>query len=137
MRLADDQKTLIRESFGRVAPGADAAGKLFYGRLFEVAPQVRDLFHGDVAEQGLRLMQAIAYAVLSLDRMEELLAAAEELGRRHARYGVRDEHYSAFWAALLWTLEERLGPAFTPEVREAWGAFYDLFATTMKRGAAS
>jgi hemoglobin-like flavoprotein len=34
---------------------------------------------------------------------------------------------------LLWTLEQELGPAFTPEVRDAWTEAYLLLATVMRR----
>ena len=39
-------------------------------------------------------------------------------------------------SALIWTLEQGLGPDFTPEVREAWTATYALVAGSMKRAAA-
>jgi hemoglobin-like flavoprotein len=53
-------------------------------------------------------------------------------GRRHVTYGVRPEHYYTVGAALLWTLEQRLGAAFTPAVREAWVAAYGVLANTMR-----
>lgn len=56
--------------------------------------------------------------------------------RRHAGYGVRDEHYEAVATALIWTLGTGLGDAFTPEVREAWATMYWIVADTMKEGAA-
>jgi nitric oxide dioxygenase len=60
----------------------------------------------------------------------------EPLGRRHAGYGVRDEHYTAGGHALLWTLEQGLGDAFTPEVRDAWSAAYGWLAYRMQSAAA-
>lgn len=60
-----------------------------------------------------------------------------ELGRRqHVAYGVRAGHYDPVGAALLWTLGQGLGPAFTDPVREAWTAAYTLVAQTMQDGAA-
>jgi len=38
--------------------------------------------------------------------------------------------------ALLWTLEQGLGAAFTPDVRAAWTRVYGLLAETMQAGAA-
>jgi hemoglobin-like flavoprotein len=60
----------------------------------------------------------------------------EDLGRRHAAYGVTDDHYDTVGAALLWTLEKGLGDAFTAEAREAWTTVYGLLASTMKNAAA-
>jgi hemoglobin-like flavoprotein len=61
----------------------------------------------------------------------------EAMGRRHVSYGTRDEHYTTVLTALLQTLEESLGPAFTQEVRTAWTEALTLVADTMKRGAAA
>lgn len=134
--MTPEQKQLVRETFAQVAPIADAAAALFYGRLFELDPSLRPLFRGDMTEQGRKLMQTIAVVVHGLDRLPTLLPAVEALGRRHAGYGVRDEHYATVAAALLWTLEQGLGPAFTPAAREAWTAAYGLLATVMQRAAA-
>ena len=76
-------------------------------------------------------------AVRRLDRLEEIVPAVKQLGARHVQYGVKDEHYDTVAAALVWTLEQGLGPDFTPEVKEAWVAVYGVLAATMKEAAAS
>lgn len=131
------QKALVQESFAQVAAIAETAAALFYARLFELDPSLRPLFRGDLREQGRKLMQMIAVAVRGLDRLDAIVPAVQALGRRHAGYGVADEHYDTVGAALLWTLEQGLGPeTFTPDVREAWASVYRLLATTMKEAAA-
>jgi nitric oxide dioxygenase len=45
---------------------------------------------------------------------------------------VEDRHYDLVGAALLWTLEQGLGDAFTPSAREAWAAAYAAVATIMR-----
>jgi hemoglobin-like flavoprotein len=136
MTLTDNQKRLISESFRAVAPIAGTAAGLFYCRLFEIDPGVRPLFRGNIEDQGRKLMQTLGYAVASLDRLEQLLPALREMGRRHAGYGVAEPHYETVGAALLWTLGQGLADAFTPDVRQAWAALYGLLATEMKLGAA-
>ena len=89
-----------------------------------------------MAEQRRKLMQMLTAAVKGLDRLDRLVPVVEDLGRRHAGYGVADAHYDTVGAALLWTLEKGLGSAFTPEVKEAWATVYGLLATTMKNAAA-
>jgi hemoglobin-like flavoprotein len=131
-----EQLQLVRGTFARVEPISDQAAALFYGRLFELDPSLRSLFRGDMVEQGRKLMQMIAVVVHGLDRLPTIVPGIEALGRRHAGYGVRDGHYTTVGSALLWTLEQGLGPAFTPAVREAWTAAYTLLATVMQRAAA-
>ena len=129
------QKTLVQDSFVDIATIADDAAVLFYQRLFELDPSLRPLFRGDMAEQRKKLMQMLTAAVKGLDRLEQLVPVVQDLGRRHARYGVREQHYETVGAALLWTLEAGLGRGFTPEVRGAWTAVYTLLATTMMDAA--
>ena len=123
--------TLVKDSFRQVLPIADQAAALFYARLFELDPELRELFRGDMVEQGRKLMTMIATAVASLERLDAIVPAVRQLGARHAGYGVTEEHYATVGAALLWTLEKGLGPAFTPAVREAWTTTYSLLADTM------
>jgi hemoglobin-like flavoprotein len=80
-------------------------------------------------------MGMLRMVVRGLDRLEQLVPAVQALGRRHAGYGVRDEHYATVGAALLWTLERGLGEAFTPATRAAWAAAYALLAATMQQAA--
>ena len=133
--ITPTQKGLVQETFGLVAPIAPTAAALFYQRLFDLDPTLRPMFKGDIAEQGKKLMQALALAVKSLDRPEALTPVLQDLGRRHARYGVTDAHYDTVGAALIWTLEQGLGGRFTADVREAWVAVYGVVATTMKLAA--
>ena len=133
--ITPTQKGLVKETFGLVIPIAPTAATLFYQRLFDLDPSVRPMFKGDLGEQGMMLMQALALAVKWLDRPESLRPVLRNLGRRHVKYGVTDAHYDTVGAALIWTLEKGLGERFTADVREAWVAVYDLIATTMKSAA--
>jgi len=130
------QIALVQETFAIIAPIADDAAVLFYRRLFELDPSLQRMFRGDMADQRRKLMQMLTAAVKGLSRLEQLVPVVEDLGRRHAGYGVADAHYDTVGAALLWTLEKGLGQAFTPEVREAWATVYGVLASTMKSAAA-
>jgi hemoglobin-like flavoprotein len=123
---------LVQQSFAKVAPIADEAAGLFYGRLFEIAPEVRPFFKGDITAQGRKLMSVLALAIGSLQNLSELVPIVQDLGRRHTGYGVRDEHYDRVAEALIWALGQGLGPDCTPEVKEAWMAVYTFLADTMK-----
>jgi hemoglobin-like flavoprotein len=134
--LTETQIALVQSSFATIAPIADDAAVLFYNRLFEIDPSLRQMFKGDMAEQRRKLMQMLSAAVKGLQRLDRLVPVVEDLGRRHAGYGVTDAHYETVGAALLWTLEKGLGRAFTPEMRDAWATVYGLLASTMKNAAA-
>jgi nitric oxide dioxygenase len=122
---------LVQDSFRKIVPIADQAAAIFYARLFDLDPELRPMFGGDMTEQGRKLMSMLATAVGSLTRLDQLLPVVRALGIRHNGYGVSEEHYATVGAALLWTLEKGLGPEFTPAVRDAWTNTYALLANTM------
>ena len=122
--MTPEQVAQVRASFQQVAPIADQAAALFYGRLFETAPELRALFTGDMEVQGQKLMAAIATVVNGLDEIQAIASAMSALAKRHVDYGARPEHYKLVGAALLWTLEQGLGSDFTPAVRAAWAEAY-------------
>jgi hemoglobin-like flavoprotein len=127
------QIALIRQSWVKVQPVSEQAARIFYDRLFEIAPELRALFRGDLREQGEKLMVMLSVVIHGLERLDTL-ASVQDLGARHARYGVRPEHYDAVGEALLWTLERGLSASFTGEVKEAWLAFYRRLASRMQAG---
>jgi hemoglobin-like flavoprotein len=129
--MNSDQVALIQHSFAKIGPIAQEAAALFYGRLFEIAPEVKPLFHGDMAEQGRKLMATLAVVVNGLADLESILPAASALAKRHLAYGVRAEHYGPVGVALLWTLERGLGAEWTPDLAAAWTDAYTLLSEYM------
>ena len=134
--MTPQQIALVQDSFRKVMPIADTAAAMFYARLFELDPSLRQLFKGELRKQGMMLMSMIGSAVRGLTDPNALVPVLHALGRRHAGYGVEDAHYTTVAAALLWTLERGLGNAFTPAAEQAWTRVYGLLAATMQQGAA-
>ena len=130
-RVTPDQVQAIQDSFKLVVPISQQAAALFYGRLFEIASDVKPLFRGDMTEQGRKLMATLGVVVNSIDKLEAILPAASALAKRHVDYGVKAEDYTPVGAALLWTLQQGLGKAWTPDLAQAWGAAYALLSDYM------
>lgn len=126
---------LVQTSFAKVTPMAEAAATLFYARLFETAPDIRPLFKGDMKEQGRKLMATLGVVVNGLRNLDAVLPAARALAVKHVAYGVKPQHYAPVGAALVWTLEQGLGPDFTPETKAAWLGAYDALSGTMIEAA--
>ena len=129
--MTPEQVTLVQQSFSKVAPIADQAAVLFYDRLFEVAPEVKPMFPSDMTEQRKKLMTTLAVVVNGLTNLEAVLPAASGLAKKHVNYGVKADHYAPVGAALLWTLEQGLGPDWTPHVKKAWTDAYTTLSQYM------
>ena len=133
--MTPEQVSLVKNSFAQVVPIADQAAEIFYAKLFELNPDYRSLFKGNMEEQGKKLMTMIATAVNSLDRLEDIVPAVQDLGRRHVGYGVEKKDYAVVGEALIWTLGQGLGDAFTDDVKSAWIVVYTVLADTMTAAA--
>ena len=133
--MTPDSKAIVVRTFGAFAPVADSALTLFYDKVFELAPQVRPMFTSAPAAQRAKLAAALTAAIGLLDDEARLRPVLSGLGQKHARFNLAPEHYAVVGEALLWTLAQTFGDAFTPEVRSAWTEFYGLVAETMLAGA--
>ncbi|WP_437958794.1 globin family protein [Sorangium sp. So ce119] len=128
---------LVQSSWAKVMPISDAASALFYERLFTLDPSVRPLFKSDITEQKKKLMQTLSVAVDGLSNLPKLVPVLQSLGVRHQGYMVAEHHYDLVGEALLWTLREGLGDAFSSDVEAAWKEVYGVIADVMKKAAAS
>ena len=126
---------LVQDSFAKVEPIAAVAGQNFYGRLFEIAPEVRPMFAGDITEQAGKLMTTLGLVVKGLTNLDTIVPVAENLARAHVDFGVTKEQYTPVGAALIETLEGGLGDDFTPEVKAAWLEAYTTLSTVMINAA--
>lgn len=136
--MSPEDKTLVKTTWAMVVPIADVAATLFYERLFALDSSLQPMFdRTDMKEQRRKLLAALGTVVNGLDNLEPLIPVLENLGRNHSRYGVKDAHYETVGAALLWTLEQGLGEAWTPAAKAAWTRAYGTVANVMRSAAAS
>lgn len=129
--MNDRQIELVQATFEQVKPISEIAADLFYGRLFELDHTLRPYFSDDLTKQKKKLMTALAFVVAGLNRPDFILPILRELGQRHVDYGVQPHYYHTVGAALLWTLRQGLGEAYTDEVEIAWAAAYSLLSEVM------
>ena len=134
--LSSRQKRMIRESFESIEEYEDSVVLLFYGRLFELAPEVRPLFKIEIREQAHKLMEMLRTVITALDRFDELRPQFAELGRRHLDYGAKPEHYEVLSSSLLWAMGQALGPEFDPETKAAWKSVLTAISAAMQQVAA-
>jgi hemoglobin-like flavoprotein len=117
----------IRACLTELYPRRREFAARFYERFFEQAPQVRRLFVHDTDKQQLMLYAAIAMSMRALESARMLDEELVEFGSRHARVGVKEEHFPIFGSVFLETLIEFLPHHDHPDLaRSWWGAFTDI-----------
>jgi hemoglobin-like flavoprotein len=131
--MTSEDIALVQESWRKIEPAKEIAAELFYMKLFELDPALREVFGDDLKERHKRFTQILAATVRGLDRVDVLLPAVRELGIRHPLFGAIDEHHASVASALLWTLEKGLRKDFTPDVKSAWIKTYGVLSQTMRQ----
>ena len=135
MTLTTAQIGLIRDSFHRLEPDVKRASELLYQRLFEIAPELREMFRGDMAGQGMQFMSTLGVIVRHFDDPETLRPHLEHLAQGHAAFGVKPEHFRPMGQALIWAMQKTMGENYPEGAAAAWEVAYELLAREMVRMA--
>ena len=85
--------------------------------------------------QGRKLTQTLGFIVDHLEDEETLLPAARDLAVRHLNYDVTESQYASVGAALIATLKQLLGSAFTADDEAAWTEVYGVLSDVMVKAA--
>ena len=131
--MTSHEINLVKDSWKTVANiDMETVGELFYNRLFEIAPEVKPMFsRSPMSEQSKKLLSALAYIIAKLDKLDDIIDEVQKLARKHTQYGVKESHYEAVGAALLWTLEKGLGDSWNEELKNAWIKTYTILSGAM------
>jgi nitric oxide dioxygenase len=129
--MTPKQIEMIENSWDYIILNVEEAGELFYKKLFEIRPELRPLFKGDLKSQSRKLTAMITFLVHKLNNISEVKVDIVALGQRHVKYEVKPEYYQTVAVALLWTLEQGLGSQWTDEMKEAWTELYTTLSGMM------
>jgi hemoglobin-like flavoprotein len=129
------QRQLVQQSFDALGDLSGPVAVLFYGKLFELDPAARRLFHIDIAVQARKIIETLDTVVESLDHFDAIRPRLADLGRQHVAYGVRSEQYETVSRALIWAIGQALGADFDAPTRSAWEQALSDVCAAMKKGA--
>lgn len=130
-----DTVSLIRSSFAAISHRSDELMRLFYGWLFRLSPETRDLFPVTMELQRTRFLRGLLHVVQMVDNPDELSVFLRQLGRDHRKFGVIRDHYDHVGDALVGSLKEVAGAAWNDRVEEAWRSAYSMVAEIMLEAA--
>lgn len=94
--------------------------RIFYAKLFGAAPGVRAMFPEDMELQSRKLTMVLDSIVANLENPEANSRMLGEMGRRHAGYGARPEHYHLVIETMIGAMREVLGTNADERVLDEW-----------------
>ncbi|WP_170611239.1 adenylate/guanylate cyclase domain-containing protein [Ruegeria arenilitoris] len=108
----------------------------FYSKLFELCPEVEDLFKSVGMEmQGRMLVQAIGLGIKNIENPGDLKIIYSSLGKRHINYGVRSEYYPFIITAVVETCKSMFGRKFDEQTEQDLQSLLEMVVSFMLEGA--
>ncbi len=145
--MTPEQTQLLARSFAKLENRLHDLGALIHQKLFEIFPESRRLFKGDLEEQKAKMVRVFAEFVRIKTRShyfmpvtgkggQAIIPGIGALGARHElNYGVRPEHYGYMREAVLYAIRTLLGREYTGEIGQVWAEAYDMLADAMQKQA--
>ncbi len=145
--MTPEQARLLAQSFLKLENRLYDLGSLVHQRLFELSPESRHLFKGDMDEQKLKMARVFAEFIRLQTRShhflpvtgkggEAVIPGIGSLGARHElNYGVRSKHFGYMREALLYAIRSLLGRDYNDEIGQAWAEAFDMLAGAMQSQA--
>ena len=148
--LTNKQKDIVYSTWRHLSDNLSDTGMRVFQYIFTQRPEVKNLFRFrdlDLSElpnnpyfrgHATHFMQAISAVVDNLDDLEtNLTPLLLALGEQHSKTrGFGIQYLEVFTHCLILVWEERLGCAFTPEVRAAWEKLFVFMLMTLREGYA-
>lgn len=125
---------IVKESAAILGENAEALTRLFYQRMFEGDPQVKEYFNEANQHKGEQ-QQALAGAIVAyathIETPSALGPAVELIAHKHVSLGIQPDHYPIVGKHLLGAIGELLGDLATDELINAWAEAYGQLADIM------
>jgi class 3 adenylate cyclase/hemoglobin-like flavoprotein len=123
----------LQSSLEHLLRNEDEFAAEFYRRIFEKSPEIRTLFKSNMVAQGRLLTHMLGGIIYTMSRPEFMQLGLKELGRNHARYGVKPEHYPIVLESLLETIQLQLGDIWNENLSVAWTQALTMITSEMKK----
>ncbi|MBN8236468.1 NO-inducible flavohemoprotein [Halobacillus kuroshimensis] len=128
-----DEKTvrIIKATVPVLEEHGEAITTLFYKRLFENYPELKNIFnqtHQRAGDQPRALANMVYMAALHIENLGAVLPQVRTVAEKHRSLNVQPEHYPIVGEYLLKAMKEVLGEQATDEVLGAWGEAYGVIA---------
>jgi hemoglobin-like flavoprotein len=124
--MTERQLLLLRNSWSFMMMRSEEAATLFYLRLFENVPLLKNVVKSDLKEQTGRFVNMITLILTKFQHPDDTLSEIRRVPEWRRRYSLREEHYPVVADSLMFTLRKSLGETFTKDVEAAWHAAFQL-----------
>jgi len=135
--MTHDEAKLVKGAFERLIRSGKgpAFARAFYRHLFTVAPEVREWFPKDMAEQNRKLVKTLGVLLGNLPEWHDIAGPARALGPQHGPFPIEPKHFEVFVTCLFQAMEEVTGVPIVSDAAIPFRmAFLRIGAEMMRSG---
>lgn len=131
MSMTQAQIAIVKATVPVLKQHGKTITSTMYNNMLHNHPEFRNLFSlraQQTGEQPAALARSVLAYAQYIDDLPKLRHAVERIAHKHVSLFIKPEHYPIVGQHLVGAFGEVLGPALTPEVKEAWIAAYGQLA---------
>ncbi|OEK76178.1 nitric oxide dioxygenase [Staphylococcus saprophyticus] len=132
--LTEREIQTIRDTVPLLKEKGQTITKIFYKRLFEVHPELKNVFNQTNQKKGLQssaLAMAVLAAAENIEDLTPIVPAIMPVVYKHCALQVQPEHYDIVGENLIWAIQEVTGLENNDPIIQTWikayGAIADAF----------
>ncbi|BCS21944.1 uncharacterized protein APUU_30169A [Aspergillus puulaauensis] len=132
--MTPEQTSVISQTIPVLQQYGEKITKVFYSNMLAAHPELNSVFNVTNQKSGYQarvLAEALYAYALNINNLEALTPMLELVCHRHASLEITPGQYDIVGKYLIEAMQEVLGDAFTPGIRDAWTAAYGALAGIM------
>lgn len=133
--MTPDQAELVQRSFAELSGSENALVKATLVAMAGLNPGVSALLSAAGGDVEAKVGDGLWHVIENLHVIDTIADYVAGVGEALSDQGVQDDHYAVFGQAMMMSLEEALGNAFRPEVRDAWDSSWMMLSGIMREAA--
>jgi ferredoxin-nitrate reductase len=128
-KLSEESIHIVQQSYPRVKNKLEKIMTALYTKLFEMAPELKEMFGLEVKEITKKQAELISLFVENIDNYHVLESRIDEVVKKHIEKKVQPKHYKLFGDAFMKAITEECNLTYSE--REAWKEIYNYIANIL------
>ncbi len=128
-KLSEESIHIVQQSYPRVNKKLPLVMKKLYTHLFEMAPELKEMFGLEVDEISKKQAELVSAYVKNIENLEVLEDRIKEVVQKHVEKRVQPHHYKLFGEAFMKAVTDECNLTYAE--REAWKEVYNFLANIL------
>ncbi len=128
-KISEESIHIVQQSSPRFKRKLDSVMKKLYTHLFELEPELKNMFGMEVEEISKKQAELISLFIDNIENLEILEDKIQQVVKKHVEKRVQPHHYKLFSEAFMKAITEECNLTYAE--RDAWKEAYNFLANIL------